>query len=271
MMAGDADKETFARIFAEYSKYYGVNILEEYKEFAVTGHVPGLLAPIVGRIDLIYTIHDTRNGFNEKRVLAIEFKSTSRRATQTLIGYHNSKGEWVPGTLAEHPQYLAQVWAYMKFCPLTIDEWLLIAWDRPDRVYSVYALREEDGFLWWSPVSRVHPTTEDPIRGKWQRAPFTWESIIERLQILERHIALREPPPRYDPVMGVKYCAHVVNGEFTDPPRKPERDEVWWKCYSKGKHYCQYASLCWGLVSWEEAQAQEAQAEDVVDIGEEDW
>jgi hypothetical protein len=155
------------------------------------------------------------------------------------VGYHAKDGSWVEGDLNEYPTYLAQVWAYAKFFNEELDHIYLIAWDRESRLHQTYEFRIQNGFLWWSPVPRVFPSPNDPLRPRWRRAPFTWDEIIARLRILEEHVSNRELPPRFDPVTGKAYTALIKNGQIL----KAEDDEktIGWKCAG----YCEYADLCW--------------------------
>jgi hypothetical protein len=235
MEAGDDDAITFRRRLSENAKYHGLAILDERAEIPIIGHVPGLIYPIRGRADVIL---DVLYAGRKERWL-VEFKSVAGRGAKRLVGYHAKDGSWVEGDLNEYPAYLAQVWAYAKFFPEELDHIYLIAWDRESRLHQTYEFRVQNGFLWWSPVPRVLPSPNDPLRPRWKRAPFTWDEIIARLRILEEHVSKREPPPRFDPLTGKAYAAVIKNGQIL----KAEDDEktIGWKCAG----YCEYADLCW--------------------------
>jgi hypothetical protein len=235
MEAGDDDAITFRRRLSENAKYHGLAILDERAEIPIIGHVPGLIYPIRGRADVIL---DVLYAGRKERWL-VEFKSVAGRGAKKLVGYHAKDGGWVEGDLNEYPAYLAQVWAYAKFFNEELDHIYLIAWDRESRLHQTYEFRVQNGFLWWSPVPRVFPSPNDPLRPRWKRAPFTWDEIIARLRILEEHVSKREPPPRFDPLTGKAYAAEIKNGRIF----KVEDDEktIGWKCAG----YCEYADLCW--------------------------
>jgi hypothetical protein len=234
MEAGDDDAVTFRRRLSENARYHGLAILDERAEIPIVGHVPELTYPIRGRADVVLDVF--YEGHKERWL--VEFKSVAGRGAKKLVGYHSKEG-WVEGDLNEYPAYLAQVWAYARFFEEQIDHIYLIAWDRESRLHQTYELRVQNGYLWWSPVPRVFPSPNDPLRPKWKRAPFTWEEIIARLQILEDYVSKKELPPRFDPLTGKVYAAEIKSGRLF----RVEDDEktIGWKCAG----YCEYADLCW--------------------------
>lgn len=237
MRAGQNVQKILAAELRAFAGLHGADVLSLQEEVPVILFYPILAHPIRGRVDLLLHL---RTAHGEVRWL-IECKATALEGAKELVGFYARDGQWVEGSLAGHPNYLAQIWAYALALGDQVDHVALAAFDRNTYASTVYELRVDGDQAWWAALPNFVPE-QGPVMGTWRPVPFRWHQVLQRLELLEGYVQRQELPPRWDPLTGEAFFVQFDKTGKPVPPKKdvPKEGENWWLC-----RYCGYRDLCW--------------------------